>query len=240
MLRSKIAFCLSVILCSTTAAHATLLVNGGFETGTPVMGPRPTTFGEWRGDKVSYVDAQNGIAPLEGARMLRFIYAEYVPSSSNTSQYWQNIDLSPYSEDVAAGRVRISASAYFNRLHLDAQTDTHFAITVRTYSGTPSSRSQVGYASASILTDTDLATWELAAFDNFAVPVETTFLQLQIAAYENIYNDTSNPEFDGHYADDVSVNLTVIPEPTALAIWGALSAFGLVAVRRRPCRSKNR
>ena len=57
---------------------------------------------------------------------------------------------------------------------------------------------------------------------------------------EELAMESSKPEFDGHYADDVSVDLTVIPEPTALAIWGALSAFGLVAVRRRPCRSKNR
>ncbi len=63
---------------------------------------------------------------------------------------------------------------------------------------------------------------------------------LHPASARSFYNDTSKPEFDGHYADDVSVDLTVIPEPTALAIWGALSAFGLVAVRRRPCRSKNR
>jgi len=41
-----------------------LVENPGFEYGTPDTGARPTDFAHWRGDKVEYVEQENGIRLL--------------------------------------------------------------------------------------------------------------------------------------------------------------------------------
>src|SRR5438552_5708964 len=102
-------------LAARTPAQPNLVVDSGFETGAPALGPRPTDFGRWQGDRVAYVGATGGMSPFEGARMLQFVNAEFVPSGSDGSQYWQNIDLSSYAPLIASGRAVLSASAQFNR-----------------------------------------------------------------------------------------------------------------------------
>src|SRR5204863_269619 len=94
-------------LAGWTPAQPTLVANGGFETGAPALGPRPTDFGRWQGDRVAYVGATGGMSPFEGARMLQYFNAEFVPSGSDGSQYWQNIDLSAF----ASARAVLTASA---------------------------------------------------------------------------------------------------------------------------------
>ena len=98
------AFVAGLVLAGWTPAQPTLVANGGFETGAPALGPRPTDFGRWQGDRVAYVGATGGMSPFEGARMLQFVNAEFVPSGSDGSQYWQNIDLSSYAPLIASGR----------------------------------------------------------------------------------------------------------------------------------------
>ena len=45
------------------------------------------------------------------------------------------------------------------------------------------------------------------------IPIGSDYLELNVAARENIFNDTTTAEFDGHYGDNVSLSLTVVSEP---------------------------
>ena len=121
----------------TTVPPINLVANPSFESGTPNVGGRPTVFSNWEGDTVSYVGAQNSIRPPDGSRMLKFTYGYHWPSQYAGSQYWQNIDLSQYRNQIAYGNVAFTASALFNRIRGDAQTDTQFVFVITARSGTP-------------------------------------------------------------------------------------------------------
>ena len=61
------------------------------------------------------------------------------------------------------------------------------------------------------------------------IPAGTDYLALCLMAIEDVMNDLGHPEFDGHYFDDVSLDLVVVPEPSAVAmLGGGLACLGLV------------
>ena len=220
-----LAFCCALI--AQSVANANLIVNGGFESGSAVAGNVPTTFATWQGDQSAYVAAENAITPPEGSRMLRFIYtnAGGPGPTTNTAQYFQNIDLSAFSAEIASGNARLSASTLFNRVTGTALTDTAFGFQLIAKSGTPSAPTTLASVSQVIFTDGLTNTWELASLSNFVLPPATTFVLFELDAFENIFNSGSDPEFDGHYADDVIVTLAV-PEPSGLVF----IAIALVAL----------
>ena len=98
------------------------------------------------------------------------------------------------------------------------------------YAGGPSTFPQqredlthLATADAVIFSDGDLETWELASVD-FALPLGTDFVGIEVIAGENIFNNVSTgPEYDGHFADDVVVTLTTSTSP-AIALTPATSA----------------
>lgn len=80
--------------------------------------------------------------------------------------------------------------------------------------------------SATLFSDGDPLTWENISVD-LILPIETDFIAIDVLAGENIFNDASGEEFDGHYADAVS--LTIIPEPATLLLVG----LGALTLRRK-------
>jgi len=232
---------LLVLHLFSEAYGANLIQNGGFETGSPALGPRPTSFGQWQGDKVGYTHAENGISTPEGTTMLRFFFTSGgSPSpSADTSQYWQNIDLSSFSPAIASGNARLSASALFNRLPGNAQTDTVLGFQLIARSGTPSAFTELSRVGITITSDGDPNTWELAAFNDFVLPPTTTHVQFELDAREDVFNNGTGTEFDGHYADNVVVTMAV-PEPSGFALIAAAAACVLAASRaRRVLRRSN-
>ena len=225
---------LSLTVTSVSSSRAAnLVVNSGFETGAAALGSRPTTFGEWRGDRVSYTTTENGIAPPEGSRMLRFINTEFIPNTTDTAQYWQNIDLSSFGTEIASGNARLSASVLVNRVQVDAQTDTLFGLHLHIRSGDPSAFTNLFSTQALLLSDSDLDSWQLISLMNVVLPTNTTYVMVELQAFENVFNDTLNPELDGHYADGVTLSLSVVPEPSTLAMAATLLLIGLAVVSRR-------
>jgi hypothetical protein len=174
------------------------VINPGFESETPVIGPPPTEFGIWRGDVHDFVSAENGINPMSGSRMLRFINAGWngPDPALNTSEVYQNINITgiPNIENREA-----SLSAWFNRVPGDFETDTRFCSDIFAYDA---SNNEIGRVTGCVDTDGDVSTWEQASA-TMLIPPGTTRLLVRVAAAENVFNDGSDPEFDGHYADDV-------------------------------------
>jgi hypothetical protein len=195
------------------AVGSNLLANPGFES--PVyVGALPTEPGLWRGDSADTRQAEQGITPRNDALMLRFLRSGLVAGSGVvSSQQWQLVNLSTLAPEIDAGKVQVDASAWFNRVVGDAQTDTRFDLRVLTFTGVPATF-PTDYASpAHVTSGSVLATanaWQAVNLTD-VLPVGTRYVAVEIYAYENIQDDAADPEFDGHYADDVSLTLTFLP-----------------------------
>ena len=225
----------SMLLPTAQAAASDLLANPGFETVVPIPTGLPTDVGHWAQDVLGIVGSQQGIFPMEGSHMLEFIYTGHSgPSATgNSSEACQLVDLTPVSSLVNTSNATATLSAYFNRVVGDAQTDRQFGVEIRAFAGLPSTYpdqvnvSEIGFAEWRILTDAELSTWEFASV-SLLIPSGADFLAVRLFAHENIFNDGSAPEFDGHFADAAA--LEIVPEPATLSLLAV--GLGVLAIRR--------
>jgi len=190
-----------------------LLANPGFETAVTVA-TSPTSTGHWQGDSAYSVILDQGIMPRSGNQMLRFQRSGLLPGAGVvSSQQWQLVDVSTLASEIDAGKIRMDASIWFNRVTGDAQTDTRFDLRVLTFTGTPANF-PADYASPAHITAGSILTtsnsWQTVALAD-TLPAGTRYLAVEIYAFENVQDDATDPEFDGHYADDASLVLTQLP-----------------------------
>ena len=216
-------------------AQGDVVFQNGFENESLLSG-WPNAFGQWGGDVASIVSAENAISPREGTEMLKFRATGWSGSDGLGCEVEQIVDLSAFAADIAAGNATATWSAYFNRVPGDAQTDTRMVARIYAYAGPPEGHRTrrgnmdfLGRVYGEVFLDGDVNTWEPASVE-WLLPPGTDYLSVEVMAVENIHDDTSSPEFDGHYADDVL--LTVTPEPATLSLV-ALGALGLLRRRRR-------
>lgn len=235
------ALFLSILCLAAVGNAANLVVNPGFETTEPTSGGLPSIYGDWKGDYSAIVSSTSGIAPMEGSKMLQFQGTDFGGSggSATTCDIFQIVDISGYQSLIASGSAIAVASTYFNRVLGDAQTDTKFGLNIMAYDGLPStfpSRfATSGYDSAlsynyedNFYADSLHETWEMVNV-TLNLPANTTFLVINLAVGENVYNDISYPEFDGHFVDNVS--LQVVPEP-ATALLLSIGFAGLISRKK--------
>ena len=158
----------------------------------------------WDGDDFSIVGAENGITPIEGSSMLKFEATDGTAATSIGSNMIQIVDLSDHAGTIDLGASTFEVAASFNRVAGDAQTDTFFVLVIRSRDAADV---EIGAVFSPYVSDGDPLTWE----DHVAstlLPVGTRSVQVEVVAFENVFNDAAYPEFDGHYADDVSIALT--------------------------------
>ena len=222
---------LAAILLPTTAFCETvnLIINPSFETVESIGDNLPSTYGDWSGDAGTIVTSENGITPLDGSRMLRFDATSHSgPSESGTScEVRQIIDISGFKDLILTGNAVAEASAYYNRVAGDIQTDNAFNFEILAFDGSPSTfpsrwkaqtyDAALAYTVSNPLSsDSNPLTWELCTA-RFKIPANTEFLVMGVKCHENIYNDSVFPEFDGHYADRVSFQ--IVPEPATIFLF---------------------
>jgi len=219
-----------------------VLTDGGFESDVPIGLGLPLYAGYWSGDISQKVGTTDGIVPLEGSQMLKFIHAApYIATDEDHTwaQVHQIVDLGPYKSIISAGGTSVRASAHFNRVQLDAQTDTRFVLSISAYEGDPTEYhneypgqpkpTYLGGTMRNIWTDSDPDTWELVTAE-INLPVNTDFVVIDINAVENVFSDPGDQqEFDGHFADGIS--LLFVPEPATMILFGI--GFALQLMRRR-------
>ncbi|MHC4758448.1 MAG: PEP-CTERM sorting domain-containing protein [Planctomycetota bacterium] len=82
----------------------------------------------------------------------------------------------------------------------------------------------------SIETDGNPATWQLCE-SQMLLPVNTDYIAVEVKAIENVFNDTSSTEYDGHFADAVSAEMVIVPEPTTACLF-ALGGLALLKKKR--------
>jgi len=155
-----------------TAYATNLLTNPGFETPPCTTNSGPKIFNVWEPDPAASVTSQDGITPLEGTKMVQFLYSGYKHASSLSGcGLWQLIDVSSFSALISGGLAIASFSANFNRIAGDSQTDTLFYLDLGAYSGTPDTfpsqvyNSDLDIIHAELLSDDNTDTWESLAVD---------------------------------------------------------------------------
>lgn len=190
------------------------MINGGFEVQEEIESGYPTTYGDWRYDLSSIVTAENGIVPWEGLRMLKFLRTGQVPTVTYEScQVQQLVDLGPFAGLVESGLALVIASCKVNRIVGDEETDTKFGLRILSYAGLPGSfpeqyqNTELAEEYRYIFTDSAPDTWETITLE-MLLPPGSDFILIEVYATENICNDGSDPEFDGHYADGVIVDIS--------------------------------
>lgn len=191
-----------------------LLVNGCFETPEAVAG-WPTTYGDWGMDVQTIVGPENGITPFVGSNMLRLETTGPDGSASGISaDAAQLLDLSPFAAHVANGTARLRATARVNRVPGGATSDTEFRLYLWAYDLPPAQfgpqwANHRGTAATSLLSDADPGTWELIETE-LVLPAGSTMVAVVVSAFENVVDDPTGPELDGHYADRVTLHLEVL------------------------------
>ena len=222
--KNRAVICICLLVLGAPFCLANLITNPGFEVMEATDNEYPYTYGDWEGDISEIVISENGITPLEGLNMLHFIHAagDYGAHTTIASQVKQAIDISAYADQIASGNAVAQLSAFFNRILGDVQTDTQFTVRIDAFAGQVSdyvdlarNQEQLAFSKADIFSDADTSTWEMAETE-LLIPTGTDFLAIQVQAVENIYNDISRIEFDGHYCD--VVNLQIIPKPVFIDI----------------------
>jgi hypothetical protein len=212
-------------------AEGELITNGSFETPESIGG-LPTSFGDWGADAASIVGAENGITPFDGVRMLRLDSTTFNGTPGGTiGTVYQHIS-------AAGSPSSIRATARVNRVAGDAQTDTEFLLQIEAYDGTiadlnsaspfPGFTGQIASSRTTIISDSNLDSWQEVSAE-MTLPSQTTFYWVGISAIENVFNDTTGSEFDGHYADLISV--TAIPEPSNYVML-TMIGVGMILIRR--------
>ncbi len=236
LLRGMVFSCAALLVCPNVGFAANLLVNSGFENVVPIGEGLPSGAGYWSGDVSEIVAASDGITPLDGSHMLKFIYPYAGPpvGSHGWAQVFQLVDLSAYSSAISAGGTSVTASGYFNRVDLNSETDTRFVVSIAAYEGDPVDfirTLSIASKSQSIYTDGDTATWEFATKE-LALPTNTDYVSVCVVAVEDKRDDPtgSEVEFHGHYGDGMS--LEFIPEPASASML-ILGAVAMLKRRRR-------
>jgi hypothetical protein len=188
-----------------------LVANPGFEL--PVAaGGLPAATGAWQGDATGRVAEEPDVVPHGGSTMLKFLATGAVGSTNTlASQLWQTVDLAAYASAIAGGTARVDGSAWFNRVAAGATTDRRFDLRLLAFDGNPSQvadRYLAGswLAQQTATLDSAGLQWQLAEA-SLALPSTTSYLLVEIYAFEDQVNDADGSEFAGHYADDVSVVL---------------------------------
>lgn len=205
-----------------------IIVNGSFEDTASLQIGRPYGVGYWCGDICEVVEAMDGIVPYDGNQMVKFVNSTtYGPSSSSVeSQLYQFINLGDYQAYIETGEAQVTVSFYVNRIPGDSETDTEFKVGIDAFAGGPGNYPNSNYTTRmdSVLvgcfSDGDVATWERIQAE-LTVPAGTDYLCIIISAVENVYNDGSFIEFDGHYCDFVEINV-FLPIAVEKSSWGMI------------------
>lgn len=194
-------------------SHSILIrpANCGFDSpGFSKAGGLPTTFGFWSGPAFSLTGAMEGVRPVQGAGMLRFLAPPAQGGEAVDSVVWQLIDLRPAKEFMETfGVVDLKAWVQFNRVAGDAHASSKFSLSIAAFHGRPenavalwAARNQkaVAIAQKELTADSDPRTWEKVEVAT-KVTAAADFAMVEIRAIAPPGTPGSVDPFPGNFAD---------------------------------------
>jgi len=202
------------------AAKAITLLQESFENGpAPLVTGVPTVAGVWSGDDTEIVGAQQGVQPMSGAKMLRFLRADFEGKAEAEGSYfsdvYQLLDLRPHRGEFADGGAVVQLSAGFNAFAfpeqerfvgsmsltaLDAETALHGSLR----NGQSLNADSLAMTSKGRLAlDRDPATWQPMKCE-LRLPPGADFILIRISVAHGSRPQQRN-SFAGHYLDDVCI-----------------------------------
>lgn len=202
------------------ASHTLPLTDSDFESpqSIPAEGI-PSRPAVWSGDFSRTVEAENGIIPRHGVRMLRFLRSDHNHSSprerSFVGEVAQVIDLRPLRAGLGKTEYLLEMSAHFNAIAQAPAGRYEFAVKAAAFRGDPADaprfweepESSQSRSHRCVTADSDAATWQRLALP-LMVPADADFLVLECAAvWKGPQTGESAVGFPGHYVDRVEVRL---------------------------------
>jgi len=202
---------------TSKAQQALVVANSGFEDAEPPLARGvPANFGEWSGDFTESVGPPQGIAPLEGRRMLRFLRSDSEREPMGASTYvgdmFQVVDLRPWRDAISDGTAVAELSASFAAVPGEEMV---FQTCLWAFAGEPSRlpenwtkhlREELAYGSGSSRSTGDSTRWQRVT-GRMIVPPDAEMVVIELKVSPASRRAGAPIVFHGVYADEVELVL---------------------------------
>ncbi len=203
-----------------TIQHSLPLANASFEEDlNPAAEGVPVQFALWSGDFTAITEAQQGIIPKDGRRMLRFLRSDSSVSSgvdkAPAGNLYQVMDMRPFRRELANGQARVDWSAWFNWVPGQGEHGMTFATNVWAFTGSTSILpvnwkehlyQETAKSGHKIKVDDTPRTWQPVA-GSMIVPPDADFLVVELKAIPAEADAAGPRAFSGCFADAVQMIL---------------------------------
>ena len=192
------------------------LADSSFEAGGPFLARGvPASSARWSGDYCQVVGAEQGVAPMHGDKMLRFLRSDSETTGAGKATYVgeaaQLIDLRPFRAELQQGDALVELSAWFQSVPLPGER-YEFAVKAAAFHGELTDAPMLweardthgSYAMRSAPATTK---WQQVS-TTVSVPNDADFLVIECTvARKGARAKQGALEFAGHYVDGVQVRL---------------------------------
>jgi hypothetical protein len=201
------------------------LLQESFENGpAPFVTGMPQELNQWSGDFSEIVDAQQGMKPKDGSRMVRLLRSDFEGKTSSKpsrqGDLMRVVDVRPFLREAGGGEVVITLSALLNAAPFPDADSYDGAVTLWALGpGFPTEESLMEDALAHSVgmcrpMDRDVNTWQSAS-TRLLLPPATEMVLLKVSFSPKPESGGSlsplpdHVNFAGHFVDDVRASVTI-------------------------------
>ncbi len=163
----------------------------------------------WNREEHMSVPTEQGILPLQGDRMIKLskLAIDVQTQSAESSDAIRILDLREMAWGKEDAGVSLNTSVYFNQGVGIAHGTTEFSLTLHAIQTTDGANRSIGHKESKLSSDLNPSTWE-ELNSEFEIPKGTDYLVVALNARKE-GTQALLPDFGGHYADQLSLNLVL-------------------------------
>lgn len=201
------------------------LFKESFESGpAPLVTGVPQTLNQWSGDFSETIDAQQGVKPKDGRRMVRLLRSDFEGKTSSKptrqADLMRVVDVRPFLREADGGEVVMTLSALFNAAPFPEAESYDGVVTLWALDASfPTEESLMEDALAHSVgmcrpLDRDPATWQSAS-TRLLLPPGTEMVLLKVSfspkpeSGESLSPPPDHVTFAGHFVDDVRASISI-------------------------------